>query len=90
MWVVAPSALALLLVWGAWKYVIRAVIVWWGLLILVFCVFTGDPEEGFGWALIMGMFYSIAGIPILASSFKLFAYLHKTIDNVRTKLEAAS
>jgi hypothetical protein len=65
-----PVFLARALVRADWRTVRNACIVWYGFLLLAFGAL--GSQEGFGWALIFAMFWSIPAVPIIALVMKVW------------------
>lgn len=63
--VIVPVALARFVVRAQWRVVRSACLIWYGFLLLAFGALGN--AEGFGWALIFAMFFSILAVPIIAA-----------------------
>lgn len=69
--VLVPVLIARVVVGADWRTVRNACLIWYGLLLLAFGGLTS--AEGFGWAMIFAMFWSIPALPVVALAVKLCA-----------------
>ena len=65
---VVPILLARVVVRAEWRTIRNACFLWYGFLMLVLGGFEG--AEGFGWVLIMAMFWSIPAVPVISLVMK--------------------
>ena len=64
--VILPAILARYLVGAGWLQLPLAFLLWFLTLWLLLGGTANSRDEGLGWTLIMGMFFSWAGVPIAA------------------------
>jgi hypothetical protein len=62
----APLGLAKGLAGASWSQTGCAFLIWFGLLGLLLGLGSSSKSEGLGWTLIMGMFFSWLGVPVVA------------------------
>ena len=65
---VLPIVLARFVVRAEWRVVRNTCLIWYGFLLLAFG--SHGSQEGFGWALIFAMFFSILAVPLIALLLK--------------------
>ena len=57
-----PGLVALLPAWYDRRIVVKANAMWNAILVLAFLLMTGSLEQGLGWAMICGMFFTVVGV----------------------------
>lgn len=70
---VVPIFLARVVVRAEWRTIRNACFVWYGFLMLVLGGFKS--AEGFGWVLILAMFWSIPAVPVISLVMKVWKRL---------------
>ncbi len=71
--IIVPVLLARFIVRADWRMIRNACLIWYGFLLLGFGALA--RADGFGWALIFAMYFSILAIPILALVFRVWNWL---------------
>jgi hypothetical protein len=66
-----PILLTRFVIRGKWIEILQAYGVWMALLAMFGLLAAGSRDEGFGWALILALFWTILAIPILVLLLKL-------------------
>lgn len=67
-----PLLICRLLLRASWRAIARAYAIWCGILLIFAVLSSGNSwDEGFGWALILGMFFTIPALPIIILILKL-------------------
>lgn len=64
--VIVPAAIAKIVVGATWLQVACAFPLWFLFLWLMLGGTTNSRDEGIGWTIIMGMFFSWLGVPLAA------------------------
>lgn len=73
--IVVPVVLARFVVRAEWRIIRNACLIWYGFLLLAFGAMGN--AEGFGWALIFAMYFSIPAVPVIATVFRIWNWLTK-------------
>lgn len=71
--IVVPVVVARFVVRSDWRMIRNACLIWYGFLLLSSGAMAS--ADGFGWALILAMYFSILAIPLLALAFRLWDWL---------------
>ncbi len=83
---VVPIVVARLVVRAEWRTIRNACFVWYGFLMLVLGGFKST--EGFGWVLIMAMFWSIPAVPVISLVMKVWKRLgESSMDTAAVRAE---
>ena len=83
---VVPIVVARLVVRAEWRTIRNACLVWYGFLMLVLGGFKST--EGFGWVLIMAMFWSIPAVPVISLVMKVWKRLgESSMDTAAVRAE---
>lgn len=77
LYVIIPALIARLLLRADGRLVLRAYGIWAVILVGTFLAMTRSFEQGLGWALIFGLFWTIPAIPILVLALRLWAWLQR-------------
>jgi hypothetical protein len=59
-----------------WRSIRNACIIWYGGLLVIFGAFSS--QQGFGWALIFAMFFSVPALPVITLVLKLWNRLGRS------------
>jgi hypothetical protein len=73
--VIVPVVLARFVVRAEWRIIRNACLIWYGFLFLAFAAFA--RADGFGWALIFAMYFSIPAVPVIALVLRSWNWLAK-------------
>ncbi len=78
--IVAPVVLARFVVRAEWRIIRNACLIWYGFLFLALGGFKSG--EGFGWVLLLAMFFSIPAVPIIALVLRSWNWLGRSTIGV--------